>query len=111
MALTVILLITVGGLVLLGDFVHSKTEITEGLVRNSYGKGSRKEELEVVLQKDGTKKSTELEVQISERAYTQEELKSMFQRCISRIEKEILGENQSLDCIETDMNLVTELSD
>ena len=111
MALTVILLITVGGLVLLGDFVHSRTEITEGLVRNSYGNGSRKEELEVVLQKDGTKKSTELEVQISERAYTQEELKSMFQRCISRIEKEILGENQSLDCIETDMNLVTELSD
>lgn len=107
----VLLLLSVGTIVLVVDFVHSKTEITEGLVRNSYGKGSRKEELQIVLQKDGKKENAELEVQVSERAYTENELKSMFQQSISRIEKEMLGNNQSLDRIETDMNLITKLSD
>ncbi|MGN1165776.1 MAG: type II secretion system F family protein [Lachnospiraceae bacterium] len=93
------------------DLIHSKTEITQGLVRNSYGGGSRQEELDVVVQEKEGEKHTKLEVEVSERAYTEKELKSMFQRCITRIEKEILGSNKSADRIETDMNLLTELSD
>lgn len=110
MILTVLLLIFTGIIVLTVDFVHSKTEITQGLVRNSYGEGSRQEELNVVLQGEEGEQHTKMEVEVSEKAYTEKELKSMFQRCMVRIEKEILGSNESADRIEEDMNLITELS-
>lgn len=110
MVLAVLTLAALGSAVLLADYVHARTEITSGLLRNSYGEGSRTEELEIVLQEEEAQKSAQLDVQVSERKYTDKELKSMFKRCISRMEKEMLGENQSLDRVETDLNLMTSLS-
>lgn len=99
--------LALGFILLLIDYQKSTVEIEDGLVRNGYGKGSRTEELEVEA---GEEKST-IQVEVPERTYTEEQVQEMFKRCTSRIETEILGENKSLDRIETDMNLMAGLSD
>lgn len=99
--------LALGFILLLIDYQKSTVEIEDGLVRNGYGKGSRTEELEVEA---GEEKST-IQVEVPERTYTEEQGQEMFKRCTSRIETEILGENKSLDRIETDMNLMAGLSD
>lgn len=109
MLLLVVCFACLGTAVLIMDFAHARTEITDGLSRNSYGEGSRTEQLEVILQEEETRKSADLDVQISERKYSDKELESLFKRCISKIEKEMLGENKSPDRVETNLNLMTTL--
>ena len=94
--------------ILVSDFANSRTELSGEFVRNSYGQGIREEELDVAVGNDKTKRS-EITVEISERAYSGEELKSMFKRCTARLDKLILGDNQSLDHIESDLNLVNDI--
>lgn len=89
------------------DYVSSIQEIKGGIPRNSYGEGDETKELVV---KNNQGESAEIELEIKERQYTQKETEKMFERCISKLEKKILGENKSLDRIEKNMNLVTELS-
>ena len=105
--LTLLMLLTMfvlGGMLLVSDFMHSRKALEGGLVRNTYGIGSRMEELEVAA---GEGKREKIEVQVSERAYSGEELQSMFQRCIAQMDRLILGDNKNLDHIESDMNLIT----
>ena len=90
-----------------GDYYASTQKIEGGLVRNEYGDGDRTEELKV---KNESGETAEVEVEVSERQYSESETQKMFDRCITKMEKKILGENDSYDRIETDMNLVTELS-
>lgn len=105
----VLALLFLGGMILLCvDFANSRVALDGGLVRNPYGAGSRMEELEVSAGERGREK---IEVQVSEQAYSGEELKSMFQRCIARMDQLILGSNESLDHIESDMNLLTKMDD
>lgn len=95
--------------VLLGiDYYHAVQEIEDGIRRNSYGEGAESKELVV---KSAHGETAEIEVEVEERKYTQKETEKLFERCISKLEKKILGENKSLDRIEKDMNLVTELSE
>ena len=68
------------------DFAGSRTKLSGEFVRNSYGQGGREEELDVVIGSDEAKRS-EITVEISERAYSGEALKSMFQRCTARLDK------------------------
>lgn len=89
------------------DAYHSSKEIEGGLQRNAYGEGSESKELVV---KGNHGETVEIEVEVEERKYTEKETEKMFERCISKLEKKILGENKSLDHVEKDMNLVTELS-
>lgn len=107
MLLMVILMFAGGIIILIVDFVDSRTALEGGLTRNSYGAGSRVEALEVLT---GENKRARIDVQVSEQAYSKEEVKSMFQRCIADMDKRILGENKSLDHIESDMNLITSIS-
>lgn len=90
----------------MSDYVQSKTEIT-GLPRNGYGQGKRTEELEVYA--EGGDKEKNIEVEISERAYTEEEIKELFVKCINKLDTLILGANKSPDHIEENMELVTEI--
>ncbi len=91
----------------MADYKSSKEAIHEGLERNSYGQGGRKEELEVSLE-NGEK--TEVQIEIPERAYKETEVQPLFDRCEKKLDKLVLGSNKSLDRIESDMNLVTEIS-
>lgn len=89
------------------DYRESETEITEGISRNTYGQGKRTEELKVYA--EGENIEEHIEVEISERAYTQEEIQDLFVRCIHRLDTMILGNNESFDHIEEDLNLITEI--
>ena len=89
------------------DYTQSASEITGGLPRNTYGQGKRTEELEVYAEGGGDKK--DIQVEISERAYTEEEIKDLFVKCTQELDTLILGDNKSPDYIEKDMDLVTEI--
>lgn len=102
-----LVLVFSGGTALLAaDFVNSRAEIKGGLKRNSYGGGGRTQKLEVAA---GEREREKIEVSVSEQACSGDELKSMFQRCSAQIDKLILGNNKSLDHIESDMNLITKI--
>ncbi len=105
--MAVAVMLVIGILVTIYDYGASKHEITEGIQRNPSGQGVKQEELEVDT---GTGERKKISVEISEQMYGEKETEEMFQRCIKKLEKEILGENKSLDRIETDMNFLTELS-
>lgn len=102
--LLLLVLFVLGGVLLVSDFMNSRKVLERGIERNTYGVGSRTEELEV---KAGEGKREKIEIQVSERSYSGKELQSMFQRCIAQMEQLILGDNKSLDHIESDMNLIT----
>ena len=100
------LLLGMGLLIFLLDFQRSTVRLEGGLIRNPYGKGKRVEELRAALEGGG---SADLTVEVSEQAYDGAGIQELFNRSTALLEREILGENQSLDRIEQDMNLVTEV--
>lgn len=91
------------------DFLQSVRETDGVLERNAYGGGSRMEEMEVMIQ--GEEKKIPIEVEISEQQYSQSEIQELFQSIIRKMEGLILGENESLDRVEYDMNLLTRIED
>ena len=100
------LLLGMGLLIFLLDFQRSTVHLEGGLIRNPYGKGKRVEELRAALEGGG---SADLAVEVSEKAYDGAGIQELFHRSTALLEREILGENPSLDRIEQDMNLVTEI--
>lgn len=106
MLLAVILMFAGGIVLFIIDFAASRTALGGEILRNSYGEGSKVQELEVAVEENERAK---IEIEVSEQAYSKEEVKSMFQRCIASMDKKILGENKSLDRIESDLNLITEI--
>lgn len=105
--LAVSLMLTAGVILLIADYLHSVRE-TDGIIqRNAYGQGSRTEELEIAIR--GEKERIPAKLQVSEQQYSKEEVQELFQRVIRRMDKLILGENKSLDRVEQDMKLLTEI--
>ena len=102
--------ILLAGVVLLAaDCLRSVSETDGTIQRNAYGQGSRTEELEVAL--GGEKEKFPVEIPVAEQQYSAEEVKELFRKVTGRMEKLILGENKSLDRVEYDMNLLTEVPD
>lgn len=102
-------MMVLGIFLLASDYLRSSTE-TEGVFeRNAYGKGSKTEELKVAIQGEADK--IPIEVEIAEQQYSEKEIQELFDRIILRMEKMILGENESLDRIESNMNLLTKIPD
>lgn len=104
MLLAVLVAFGLGAVLLVMDFVNSRTPVEGGLDRNPYGGGERIKELDVAVEQG---KRDKISVKISEQAYSGEELKSMFKRCTVQLDRIVLGENKSFDRIEEDMELVT----
>lgn len=102
--------ILAAGIIILGaDYVRSKLE-TEGTIeRNAYGQGSKMEKLEAAV--EGEAKKIPVEIEVAEQNYTSEEVQELFDRVIRQMETLILGDNESLDHIENDMNLMTKIPD
>lgn len=101
-----VVIFIVGILLLIWDYKGSVSELSDGIRRNSYGEGTKNLNLEV---KVGNRTRDEIEVSVSERMYEGEEIEEMFERCIMRMETELLGENTSLNHVVYDLNLMTEL--
>ena len=89
------------------DYLNSITELDVYIPRNTYGKG--KKTVEVKVEAEGAEKTEDIEIIISEKTYTAGEMQDLFQRSIRWLETRILGENESPDRIEKDMELVTEI--
>lgn len=86
----------------------SRNENGEPVVeRSDYGEGSREEEFQVRVG-DVEEKLT---VKIEERKYTQEEVEKLFAEAEESLQTLILGENESLEEVRSDLNLITELPD
>lgn len=96
-----------GVIVMVTDYKRSVTEITEGITRNTYGKGKRTEEIRVYA--EGEEEAEHMEMEISERVCTKEEIQDLFVKSIKKLDDLILGENETADHIEDDMELVTEI--
>lgn len=93
---------------MLVDGVNFFVETDGKIVRNDYGNGSRTEELDV---KVDDSKRTSVEVQVAERMYSEIEMQELFQSIIRNMDQWILGENESLDQVEKNLNLITQIPD
>ncbi len=87
--------------------LQSVRQMQPSIERNDYGKGKKTEELDVKAGDDQKKVRTKVEV--SERQYSTEEIQELFGRIIRRMDKLILGENQTPDHVERNLNLVTQI--
>ena len=77
------------------------------IARKAQGQGSSMEELEVEV--DGMEESLRFEV--AEQEYTEAEVEVLFAEVMEELDEIILGENESLDRVEYDLNLVRSLED
>lgn len=75
--------------------------------RNRPGGGKRKEELEVQTRETKEK----ITVEIEEEQFTREEIQEEFKKAEKELETLILGENQDLDEVRSNLNLITRLPD
>lgn len=76
------------------------------LARNSYGEGDREQEVKV-----GGLENEEVPMVLTlkERQYSKEEAESVFSKAGESLGEVILKGNESLDCVQTDLNLITRL--
>jgi hypothetical protein len=105
----VILLFAMGVVLLVIDYMNSSIKQDGKIIRNDYGEGSKVEILEAEIEDESEDERIPLEIEVSERQYSEEETQEMFERIIRKMEKLILGENESLDQVNSDLNLVTEI--
>jgi hypothetical protein len=76
------------------------------LTRNEYGDGNESYTLKV---SDG-EEEYDISLDLSEREYTDKEIENLSAEFIDKLDDKILGDNESFDKIEYDMNFVTKLS-
>ena len=88
-------------------YEHVNCEV-QSIKKNNYGEGDRKETFEVEVEDQFSKDL--VEIKVPERQYTQKETKQILKEVMDQIEKIVLGENQSADHIEYDLNFVQEIS-
>lgn len=91
---------------LITDQKNASCPVTE-LKRNTYGQGKTARTLRVVI--DGVEQEEQLEIVVDERRYTIEEMDGVFKQAVEKLESLVLGENESLDQVRTDLNLITEI--
>lgn len=77
------------------------------IVRQGYGGAAQEVPVKVTVDE---KEEHELVLKVRERLYGEEQLKKLYEDARQELEKAILGENESLEHVETDLSLVTELS-
>ena len=97
------------GLLTVGFFLteHVFRRFVPIATRNGYGLGSKTEEYEVEI--EGLEGKHPIRVEIQEQEYEGEEVQELFRTVMKQLDQVILGENSSLDHVEKDLQLVTEL--
>lgn len=88
-------------------------ELFEGnrIARNPYGAGEKQVTLQPVYQREGEEdtSSEPLEIQVEEQKYTQKELDALFVDSLPVLERQLLGENASLNYVNQPLQLVQHL--
>lgn len=82
------------------------TDSNAVIMRNTYGEGEKVVEYEVEV--EGEAEET-LQIEVEEQEYSSEEIQNIFREVTDKLDEVILGENESFDRVEKDMNLVTSL--
>lgn len=95
---------TVSMSLFIGDW--NNRDMQEVIERNAYGQGKKKEEYEVSVGKK--LKNEPVMVEVEEQEYSKEEVKEIFQEITDHMEEKILGENESLDRVECNLNLISQ---
>jgi len=90
----------------LGEYVFADKEAV--IWRNSYGEGDKLAEYEVTV--DGEKGKT-IEIEVGEREYSHQEIQKIFEEVMEKLDEVVLGENESFDRVEQNLNLVSALED
>lgn len=101
---------TAAGILFLTDNSQTLPQNERGLItleRNQPGGGKREEEWEVRIGEAEEK----ITVEIEEEQFTREEIQVKFKEAEEELETLILGENQRLDEVRSDLNLITKLPD
>lgn len=106
MVLILVLTAVLAAALLVSDKKESASPVTE-IRRNDYGKGRATHVLQVTI--DGKEQKESMEIAVDEKRYTKEEMDKVFNRAVRKLEPLILGENQSLDEVRSDLKLVTEI--
>ncbi|MBQ8559787.1 MAG: hypothetical protein IJ439_07405 [Tyzzerella sp.] len=79
------------------------------LTRNTYGGGSKTEAYEVTI--DGEIEDEPLMIEIEEQQYTSAEIQEIFEEMMQKLDEVMLGENESRNRVDQDLNLVSHLED
>ena len=111
MILVVLAIVILGIVLVCADGVHSAKQIKPAIERKTYGKGTRTEELDIRIGSDDKGKTEKIrsKVEISERRYTEKEVQELFDRIIRRMDRMIQGENETLEHVDHDLDLMTEV--
>ncbi len=100
------MLFVFGTVLLIGDYRKSSQSVDRELIRNGYGEGKKTETFRV---QNSQGEVGDLQVEVSEQVYAASDMERVFQRVLKTMDTLILGENQSLDHIDSDMQLITEI--
>ena len=92
----------------LADYMASVSEISGGLARNPYGGGTRTEMLRVRIAEE---ELTDIQIDISEKIYSYNEVQSVFHRVTEKMDTWILKDNKSLEYVDSDLDLITKIPD
>ncbi|MFV0362098.1 MAG: immunoglobulin-like domain-containing protein [Suipraeoptans sp.] len=103
-----VLVVGVGLGILIYDQISASSRLDAEIQRNSYGKGSREEQIEIDIGDSGREAIT---IEVGEREYTSEEIKIIFDEIINNLDSLILGENIDFDYVTSDLNLIKSYKD
>lgn len=78
------------------------------VMRNTYGEGAKVTEYEVTVEGEAEKT---IQIEVGEQEYSSKEIQNIFREVMDGLDEVILGENESFDRVEKNLNLVTSLED
>lgn len=107
-----ILIAAIGGILmtLIWISAYSDKVLTDGfsIIRNGYGEGIIDTTLSASVKDDN--RSEKIQIEVSERRYTESELDSLYQEFMKLLDVSVLGENKSLSQVSQNMKLPNRLS-
>lgn len=97
---------SVGVAALIWDYNGAYRKNVEEITRKTYGKGKKTEELRV----EGKDRVLgEIPIEVTEQVYGEQEISQVLKQAVKKIDSLILAENISLDHVDRDLNLLTEI--
>lgn len=97
---------SVGVAALIWDYNGAYRKNVEEITRKTYGKGKKTEELRV----EGKDRVLgKIPIEVTEQVYGEQEISQVLKQAVKKIDSLILAENISLDHVDRDLNLLTEI--
>lgn len=78
--------------------------------RPSYGEDSKRVSVNVLVKDDTAIVEKEIELEVEPRQYTGKAFEAVIKELMPQIEKKLLGQNKSFDCIEYPLSLISSIS-